>query len=108
MSYTLAAAAKATGLNKSTILKAIKGGKIAGTKDERGNWLVEASELHHVYPAIGERSVVRAAQQSDVPDIAALGMQIEALIRRAGERLQQQLDQVRHEEHAERDKSQAS
>ena len=41
MSYTLAAAAAATGLDQSTILKAIKDGKIAGTKDERGEWHVE-------------------------------------------------------------------
>ena len=32
MSYTLAAAAAACGLNKSTVLRAIKAGKISGTK----------------------------------------------------------------------------
>src|SRR6266478_6357048 len=36
MSYTLAAAAAACGLNKSTVLRAIKAGKISGTKDEHG------------------------------------------------------------------------
>src|SRR6266568_949463 len=34
MSYTLAAAAAACGLNKSTVLRAIKAGKISGTQDE--------------------------------------------------------------------------
>jgi hypothetical protein len=38
MSYTLAAAAAACGLNKSTVLRAIKAGKISGTKDEHGEW----------------------------------------------------------------------
>src|SRR6266568_4108944 len=38
MSYTLAAAAAACGLNKSTALRAIKAGKISGTKDEHGEW----------------------------------------------------------------------
>jgi hypothetical protein len=38
MSYTLAAAAAACGLNKSTVLRAIKAGKISGTKDEHGKW----------------------------------------------------------------------
>ena len=108
MSYTLAAAAKATGLNRSTILKAIKGGKIAGTKDKLGKWHVDPAELHLVYPAVGESGVGGNAQQSAAPDVAALGTQIEALISRAGERLQQQLDQVRREEQAERDQAQAS
>ena len=36
MSYTLAAAAAACGLNKSTVLRAIKAGKTSGTKDEHG------------------------------------------------------------------------
>jgi len=81
MSYTLAAAAGATGLNKTTILKAIKDGKIAGTKDDLGEWHIEPADLHLVYPPLAERS----------EDIEALGAQIEALLRQAGERLRQQL-----------------
>ena len=103
MSYTLAAAAKAAGLNKSTILKAIKSGTIIGTKDERGKWQIEPAELHRVYPAVGERSAASDAAQQSAPDVAALGTQIEALIKRAAERLQRQLDDVRHDQHAERD-----
>jgi hypothetical protein len=52
MSYTLAAAAAACGLNKSTVLRAIKAGKISGTKDEHGEWHIEAAELHRVYPPV--------------------------------------------------------
>jgi hypothetical protein len=104
MSYTLAAAAKAAGLNKSTILKAIKSGRIIGTKDELGKWQIEPAELHRVYPAVGECSAGNdAAQPSAAPDVAALGTQIEALIRRAAERLQRQLDDVRHDQLAEHD-----
>lgn len=47
MSYSLAAAAAATGLNKTSILRAIKSGKISGTKDALGQWWVEA-ELDRV------------------------------------------------------------
>src|SRR5262249_15736745 len=81
MSYTLAAAAAATGLNKTTILKAIKDGRIAGTKDDLGEWHIEPAELHLVYPPLAERS----------DDIEALGAQIEALLRQPGGRLRQQL-----------------
>ena len=56
MSYTLATAAKATGLNKSTILRAIKGGQITGTKDQFGEWRIEPVELHRVYPAVADFS----------------------------------------------------
>src|SRR2546430_5764003 len=38
MSYDLAAAAAATGLNTASILRAIKSGKISGTKDALGQW----------------------------------------------------------------------
>jgi hypothetical protein len=81
MSYTLAAAAAATGQSKTAILKAIKDGKIAGTKDDLGEWHIEPAELHLVYPPLAECS----------EDIEALGAQIEALLRQAGERLRQQI-----------------
>jgi hypothetical protein len=96
MSYTLAAAAAATGLDQSTILKAIKDGKVAGTRDERGEWHVEAAELHLAYPPLAEQSDVGATTAPYAgPDIEALGAQIEALLRQAGARLRQQLDDTR-------------
>src|SRR5262249_748168 len=48
MSYSLGAAAAATGLSKTSILRAIKSGKISGTKDVLGQWWVEPAELHRV------------------------------------------------------------
>ena len=48
MSYSLGAAAAATGLNNTSILRAIKSGKISGTKDALGQWWVEPAELHRV------------------------------------------------------------
>ncbi len=38
------------GLNRSTILRAIKSGKISGARDETGVWSVEPVELHRVFP----------------------------------------------------------
>jgi excisionase family DNA binding protein len=52
MSYTLATAAAACGVNKSTILRAIKAGKISAVRDEHGQWQVEPAELHRVYPPV--------------------------------------------------------
>lgn len=50
MPLTLAEAAQATGLNRSTILRAIKRGAISGVRDESGAWSVEPVELHRVFP----------------------------------------------------------
>ena len=53
MSYTLGEAARATGRNKSTILRAIKAGVLSATRDPAdGGWQIEPAELHRVYPAI--------------------------------------------------------
>src|SRR5215467_8864266 len=65
MSYTLAAAAAAWGLNKSTVLRAIKAGKISGTKDEHGEWHIEAAELHCVYPPVAAAAAGNGALPRD-------------------------------------------
>ena len=78
MSYTLAAAASATGLNKTTILRAIKSGKICATRDLRANWLVEPAELHRVYPPhAGDRERSAAAQDDAV---AGVELQVKVLL----------------------------
>jgi hypothetical protein len=51
MPYSLTQAAAATGKNKSTILRAIKAGKISGARDDAtGGWFIQPAELHRVYP----------------------------------------------------------
>src|SRR5262245_7487019 len=108
MSYTLAAAAKATGLNRSTILRAIKGGRIIGTKDEFGEWRIEPVELHRVYPAVAELSAGSdAPRQLAASDAPVLDAHIEALIRRAEELLRRQLDGVRRAPDADQPKRRA-
>jgi excisionase family DNA binding protein len=66
MPLTLAEAAQATGLNRSTILRAIKGGRITGTRDESGAWVVEPVELQRVFPpASATPEPVRQDAQAD-------------------------------------------
>jgi hypothetical protein len=52
MAYTLGKAGAAVGMNKSTILRAIKAGKISASRDEHGQWAIEPAELHRVYPPV--------------------------------------------------------
>jgi hypothetical protein len=50
MSYSLSNAATACGINKSTVLRSIKSGRLTATKDALGQWRIEPAELHRVYP----------------------------------------------------------
>ena len=53
MPYTLSEAAAATGHNRSAIFKAIRKGALSARRDETtGHWLVEAAELHRLYPPV--------------------------------------------------------
>src|ERR1700738_5280941 len=91
MLYTLAGASKATGLRELTILKAIEDRHITGTKDLFGEWHVEHTELHRLYPPIAEGNASKdEAQEYGAADATALEAEIGALIREAGDSLQQQ------------------
>lgn len=51
MPQTLGQAAKAVGKNRTTILRALKAGKLSATHDEAtGSWMIEPAELHRLYP----------------------------------------------------------
>ena len=96
MTYSLAAAAAATGMDELTILKAIEGGTIPATKDELGEWRIEPTELHRAYPPDTEQDATSdTARRATTSDTTDLEDQIAALIRQAGDRLRQQFDDVR-------------
>jgi hypothetical protein len=51
-SFTLGTASQATGTAKSTILRAIKAGRISATRDELGQWQIDPAELARVFPLL--------------------------------------------------------
>lgn len=55
--YSLSEAAKATGKSKSTILRAVKSGKVTAQKDEHGQYQITPDELHRVYPVASGEAV---------------------------------------------------
>jgi excisionase family DNA binding protein len=65
MPYSLKDAAEATGTSKPTILRAIQKGKISAAKDDNGEWQIEPSELHRVYPVVTERNGADETSWSD-------------------------------------------
>src|SRR5271166_3219052 len=100
MLYTVAAAAKAIGLSKSTILGAIESGQITGTRVSSGEWEIEHSALLRLYGIVGEPSIsIDGAQQNAAPDAANLEARIEDRIRDAGDSLRQLFDEGHHEPH---------
>lgn len=48
--YTLGDAAKATGMSKAALSKAIQKGRISAVKDDGGRFQIDPAELHRVYP----------------------------------------------------------
>jgi hypothetical protein len=54
--YTLGEPAKATGLTKSALSKAIKKGRISAVKDDSGRYRIDPAELHRVFPPVSVNS----------------------------------------------------
>lgn len=63
--YTLGTAAKATGLAKSTIHRAIKTGKISARSKDGAGYEIDPAELHRVFPPIGQSSQGVASNTSE-------------------------------------------
>jgi hypothetical protein len=80
MAYSLAEAAAVTGLHKTSILRALKSGRISGTRDDVGRWSVEPVELHRVFPPAARRGS-QPEQRSDAQssEVALLRERIEDL-----------------------------
>ncbi|MGH8326948.1 MAG: DNA-binding protein, partial [Steroidobacteraceae bacterium] len=96
MAYTLAKAATAVGRDRSSILRAIKSGKLSAMRDEAsGAWLIEPSELHRLYPPAD-------AQGSAQPDAEVRTDESAPEIRELRALLEQER-QERRRERADRD-----
>lgn len=65
MSYTLGEAARATGMSKAAISRAIKNGTLSAERLDSGSFKIEPAELHRVYPPV-------AAKQADAIGDATL------------------------------------
>jgi excisionase family DNA binding protein len=62
---TLGQAAKETGVSKPTISKAISKGRLSGTKNEKGEYEIDPSELFRVFPLASKLPV--SDLQSETP-----------------------------------------
>jgi hypothetical protein len=66
MPHTLRAAARAVGRDRTTLVRAIRAGRLSATKDAAtGDWLIEPAELHRVYPPAEKQAVAGDAAGGD-------------------------------------------
>jgi hypothetical protein len=96
MGYTLGTAAKATGRSRTSILRAIGKGKVSAEKNVHGQWDIEPSELHRVYPAreAGSGSGNSAPATDANTDLLIQNRELTAKLEAAGERIRDALEQV--------------
>jgi hypothetical protein len=96
MGYTLGTAAKATGKSRTSILRAIGRGTISAEKNVHGEWDIDPSELHRVYPAKeesnsrGNSTGATSANTDLIIENKGLAAKLEA----ADQRIRDALDQV--------------
>lgn len=80
MKYTLGQAAKATGKAKTTISNAVTKGRLSAVKNEKGEYEIDASELHRVYAPVKDASNMDATPPpSNAAEIDALNAQVAML-----------------------------
>lgn len=84
MKHTLGTAAKACGVGRTTILRAIKTGKISALKDDKGSYAIDPAELHRVFPPVAseqteEHQMERDATGNGTGGTAVLLAKIEGL-----------------------------
>jgi hypothetical protein len=101
MSYSLAQAAAAVGVYKSTVFRAIKAGKISANRDEHGQWHIEPAELHRVYPPGATAKSGNGAAHRDATAAASAALaeanQRATLAEHRVADLREQLDDVRRD-----------
>jgi excisionase family DNA binding protein len=56
MNYTLGMAARATGLSKTTIHRAVKNGRLPAVRTDAWNFSIDADELHRVFPPAQDKA----------------------------------------------------
>jgi septal ring factor EnvC (AmiA/AmiB activator) len=101
MPQTLGEAAKAVGKNRTTLLRAVKAGKLSATYDNAsGSWLIEPAELFRVYPpADADASPAQASaamrSTSSSGEVRELRARLEAADHRFAD-AQDQIADLRH------------
>ena len=74
---TISEAAKQTGLTRAGIHKAIKTGRLSATKDDSGNYIIDASELFRVYKLVDSTGTQDNVNQQETVDYRLIAQRLE-------------------------------
>lgn len=75
--FTISEAAKQTGLTRAGIHKAIKTGRLSATKDDSGNFQIDAAELFRVYSQVDRNSTQQPINSQDTVDYKLMEQRLE-------------------------------
>jgi hypothetical protein len=89
-------AAAAAGVNRSTVLRAIKAGRISAQRDSNNGWEIDPAEFHRVFPSLPLAPAANAQ-----PDAQQVDAQV-ALLRNMLEQLRRDME-AREEDHRRRE-----
>lgn len=84
-SFSLGQAARAAGVGKTTLARAIRSGRLSATRQEGGGYVIDAAELARVYPLVIPATVtatpdsVHRATPAATPATVAVDGQVAAL-----------------------------
>jgi hypothetical protein len=94
--YNLMSAAAAAGVNRSTVLRAIKAGRISAQRDATGGWEIDPAEFHRVFPPLPLPAAASPQQDQQQTDAQV------ALLRNLVEQLRKDME-TREEDHRRRE-----
>ena len=107
MQYTAGQAAKVAGVSTATITRAIKRGRLSGSKDGNGSWRIDPAELHRIYPDARAQDDTGVAVQSDAIPLQDSDLQREVAVLeerlRAAEALRSMAEELRAAAEQDRD-----
>src|SRR5689334_16471630 len=75
--YTLGTAAKAAGVSKSTVHRAIRTGKISARAKDGSGYEIDPAEFHRVFPLAGQRVAEPGSSGTGTPATERSGMGVE-------------------------------
>ena len=87
---TLSKAAKETGKSKSTLLKAIRTGRLSASRDDINNWQIDPAELFRVYEANG-----KSERETTSCELEGNGVEIQRILERERLLLIEQIDDLK-------------
>ena len=75
--FTITEAARQTGLTRAAIHKAIKSGRLSATKDDNGNFQIDAAELFRVYKPVDRNGLQGSAYLPDTAEYQLIAQRLE-------------------------------